>query len=139
MQETTTDMRALWLVVAVVAVVLAFFAAIHWCHLYVIEEFDDKDVPHMFKMGRRQQVSFEEDGDDFDHMADPKEPTSSLEPTEIGLDTWEGGIALALYDQRPDLFAKIQEWYESDTAYDLEGLDKALVIEERDKLVAWRK
>lgn len=132
-------MRVLWLVVAAVVAVVAFFASIHWCHRYVIEEFDDKDVPHMFKMGRRQQVSFEEDGDDFDHMADPKEPTSSLDPTEMGLDTWEGGIALALYDQRPDLFAKIQDWYESDTAYDLEGLEKALELGEGDKLVAWEK
>lgn len=132
-------MRVLWIAIAVVAAVVAFFASIQWCHRYVVEEFDDKDVPHMFRLGRRQQVSFEEDGDDFDHMADPADKTYSLEPTEIGLDTWEGGIALALYNQRPDLFSKIKDWYDSDTAYDLEGLEKALAITEQDKLVQWRK
>lgn len=119
---------------AAMAAIVAFFASIHWCHRYVVEEFDDQDVPHMFKMGRRQQISDEEDGEEFDHMADPGDPTSSLEPTEVGLDTWEGGIAMELYNKRPDLFSKIQEWYDSDVAYDLEGLDKELALGDQRKI-----
>ena len=80
-------MRVLWLALAAVAMVAAFLASIHWCHRYVVEEFDDKDVPHMFKMGRRQQESPDDDDDAFDHMADPTELTSSLEPTEVALNT----------------------------------------------------
>lgn len=130
-------MRVLWLALAALVAVAVFFASIRWCHSYVVEEFDDADVPHMFKLGRKRQNAHKED--DFDHMADPDKTGGSVEPTEIGLDTWEGGIAMALYEQRPDIFATIRDWYESDEAYDLEGLEKELNIGQEDLLTEVQK
>jgi hypothetical protein len=125
-------MRVLWLALAALAAIAVLFASIRWCHSYVIEEFDDADVPHMFKLGRQRRVPAEEE--EFDHMADPDAMRPSSEPTEMNLNTWEGGIAMALYEQRPDIFATIRDWYESDVAYDLEGLEKELNIGQQDLL-----
>lgn len=134
--------RVVWSILAAFIAIAAFFASIHWCHRFVVEEFDDKDVPHIFKMGRRQQEDPDGDEDsEFDHMARPEDrrDQESLEPTEVGLNTWEGGIALALYDQRRDIFAKLQDWYESDVAYDLQGLETELALEAEDLVTAVQK
>ena len=125
-------MRVLWAVLIAVAIVAAFFASVHFCHSYMVEEFDDKDVPQMFRLGRRQTPTEEEMGDDYDHMVDPDEVQPSLEQEEYSMNTWEGGIATALYEQRPDIFSKINEWYVSDVAYDLEGLEKELALDAAD-------
>ena len=117
-------MRVLWLALAALAAIAVFFASIRWCHSYVVEEFDDADVPHIFKMGRQRKEPVKDD--EFNHMADPDAARPSAEPAELNLNPMEGDIAMALYKRRPDIFTTISDWYDSDVAYDLEGLEKAI-------------
>ena len=116
------------LILVILTIALAVFAigiSVHWCYRFVVEEFDDKDVPRLFQNSRGGS---REDEVNFDHEADPDVVPDELQQETYNLDAFDGGLAMELYKQRPEFFETLKDWYESDVAYDLEELEKQLDI-----------
>ena len=107
-------------------VLIAMYFTVKWCHRYVVEEFDDKDVPRLFKNSRGANDGAEDAN--FDHEADPKEVADDLHKETYNLNAQEGEMAMDLSAQHPNFFEILNAWYQSDKAYDLKGLEKALDI-----------